>query len=466
MKKLFLLMAVCAFTFASCESLFQETSKPAPEQTPENPENPDDHPDPAPEQPTTFIITSDTTFEVVAAGEDIVITYDITNPVEGASVVATPSVEWITEYDTESAERALTFAVAENTATEARTATITLKYSDIEHCVTINQAAAEVANQYVELEYISGIYYGNGYCASDDTYNYTIALSNIANCYDLITGDIALVENSTYLFLDLYAATPAENYNITFNVPEGEYTFDLNDTTDPGTVGSTYSYLYITDEYSGVETQFAEGSVTVNSEGIYATFTDAEGTEYRYFCKNVSVDNSANFGPSFAPAEQSTLTGDLNVEFTDGAIYAECYDDYYVVGKYCWLVFVDDYATGSSFSFELLSETGNTLPTGVFPVSNDLNKEQMALPGYVNGDGETMWSWYMLYDGDDVIGSAPIVDGSISIMDNGDETYTISINVMDDLENKITGECIAFADFYASTLSATRTHRHTLPSRK
>lgn len=461
MKKLFLLMAVCAFAFASCESLFPESnSKPTPE-------NPDDQPEPGPEpEVTTFTITSDTTFEVVAAGEDIIITYDITNPVDDAVVVATPSVEWITESDNESAENALKFAVAENAATEARTATITLKYSDIEHCVTINQAAAEVANQHVELEYISGIYYGNGYCATDDTYNYSIALSNIANCYDLITGDIALVENSTYLFLDLYAATPAENYNITFNVPEGEYTLDLNDTTDPGTVGSTYSYLYITDEYSGVETQFAEGSVIVNSEGIYATFTDAEGTEYRYFCKNVSVDNSANFGPSFAPAEQSTLTGDLNVEFTDGAIYAECYDDYYVVGKYCWLVSVDDYATGSSFSFELLSETGNTLPTGVFPVSNDLNKEQMALPGYVNGDGETMWSWYMLYDGYDVIGSAPIVDGSISIMDNGDETYTISIDVMDDIENKITGECVAFADFYATTQSATRTLRHTLPSRK
>lgn len=457
MKKLFLLMAVCAFAFASCEGLFPESnSKPTPE-------NPDDQPEP---EVTTFTITSDTTFDVVAAGEDIIITYDITNPVDDAVVVATPSVEWITEYDNESAERALKFAVAENTATEARTATITLKYSDIERCVTINQAAAEVANQYVELEYISGIYYGNGYCASDDTYNYTVALSNIANCYDLITGDVALVENSTYLFLDLYTTTPAENYNISFNVPEGEYTFDLNDTTDPDTVGSTYSYLYITDEYSGVETQFAEGSVTVNSEGIYATFTDAEGTEYRYFCKNVSVDNSANFGPSFAPAEQSTLTGDLNVEFTDGAIYAECYDDYYVVGKYCWLVFVDDYATGSSFSFELLSETGNTLPTGVFPVSNDLNKEQMVLPGYVNGDGETMWSWYMLYDGYDVIGSAPIVDGSISIMDNGDETYTISIDVVDDIENKITGECVAFADFYTSTQSATRTLRHTLPSRK
>lgn len=462
-------MAVCAFTFASCESLFQETSKPAPEQTPENPENPDDQPDPAPEQPTTFTITSDTTFEVVAAGGDIVITYDITNPVEGASVVATPSVEWITEYDTESAESALTFAVAQNEATEARTATITLKYSDIEHNVTINQAAASVATpeqQYTELEHISGIYYSNYYCATDDTYNYSIVLSNNANCYDLITGDVVLKENSTYLFMDLYAATPAENYNITFNVPEGEYTLDLEDTTSVGTVCSYYTYLYITDDVEGVEIKFVEGSVTVNSEGIYATFTDEEGTEYRYFCKSIYVDNSNNFCPSFVPAEQSTLTGDLDIEFTDGAIFAECYGDYYVVGKYSWLVYVDDNTTGSSFCFELLTETGDTLPTGVFPVSNDLNKEQMALPGYVNGDGETMWSWYMLYDGYDIIGSAPVVDGSVTIENNGDETYTVTIDVVDDLENKITGTCEAFADFYVSAQSATRTHRHTLPSRK
>ena len=186
MKKLFLLMAVCAFAFASCESLFPESkTDPAPEQTPGDPDDQPDDPDPQPE-PTTFTITSDTTFEVVADGEDIVITYDITNPVEEVSVVATPSVEWITEYDTESAEQGLKFAVAKNEATEARTATIALKYGDLEQSVTVNQAAATVVapeKQYIELEYLSGIYYADQYSATADVYNYSIALSNNANCF-------------------------------------------------------------------------------------------------------------------------------------------------------------------------------------------------------------------------------------------------------------------------------------------
>jgi hypothetical protein len=88
----------------------------------------------------------------------------------------------------------------------------------------------------------------------------------------------------------------------------------------------------------------------------------------------------------------------------------------------------------------------------------------MALPGYVNGDGNIMWSWYSLYnDNNDVISAAPIVDGEVAIVDNGDETFTVTINVVDDLGHKLTGECVAYGEFYG-----TRSHmaRRSLTSRK
>jgi hypothetical protein len=209
---------------------------------------------------------------------------------------------------------------------------------------------------------------------------------------------------------------------------------------------------------------FVEGSVTVTAEGIEAKLYDEAGNEYHYFCPQTMVDNSDNFGPAWAPSEQSTLTGDLEVEFLDGSIYAECYGDYYVIGKNTWMYYVDNYATGDSFCFELLTDVGAEYPVGTFDISNNLNNTQMALPGYVNGDGNTMWSWYYLYDGsNDVVGAAPIVGGEVVIVNNGDDTFTVTINVEDDLGNKLTGECTAYGEFYGTRTNAAR---RTLHSRK
>jgi hypothetical protein len=128
------------------------------------------------------------------------------------------------------------------------------------------------------------------------------------------------------------------------------------------------------------------------------------------------------------------------------------------------MYYVDNYATGDSFCFELLIDVDAAYPEGIFHISNDLNNEQMALPGYVNGDGNTMWSWYYLYDAsNNVIGAAPIVDGEVVIADNGDDTFTVTINVVDDLGYKLTGECVAYGEFYGTRVNAAR---RTLNSRK
>mgnify|MGYP003304097072 CR=1 FL=1 len=532
MKRLLLIMALCSFALISCNT------EPA--------ENPTLEAD--------LNVTSQESYSVDFKGEEITITYEIINPIEGVTIVSTPSVEWITEVS--ASEGSIIFAigensskeirngniklaygksekevyieqypaptvdlvsgatvevnakggdveityewnyaprkelievtssanwvvvngvnelctqleVAENSTTEQRSATIRIAYLTAECIVTINQAAAEVVtpdDQCIELPYLSGIYFGNQYGATENDYNYSLTLSNIDNCIDIITGEVTLLENSTYLFLDLYASKPAERLNVSFDIPEGKYHLDANDSATSGTIGATYSSLYITNDTEGEEIFFVNGSVIVTADGIEAKLYDEDGNEYHYFCPQTTVDNSDNFGPAWAPEEQSTLTEDLNVEFSDGAIYAECYGDYYVIGKNTWMYFVDDYATGDSFCFELLTDVDAEYPVGTFPVSNDLNKEQMALPGYVNGDGNTMWSWYNLYnDNNDVISAAPIVDGEVVIVDNGDETFTVTINVVDDLGHKLTGKCVAYGEFYGTRSQVVR---HTLSPRK
>ena len=454
MRRFFVMMALCALAFVSCK----------PEPTPQ----PQPQPDPQPEvKEPVLTLTSESTLEFAAEGGEGVITYTLENPVEDVELTASCEVEWVVDLV---AGESVTFSVAANEIEQAREASVKVAYDKLSFEVIVKQAAKasepepEPEPEYTELPYLSGVYFDNQYGATESDYNYSLTLSTNDNCVDIVTGEITLLENSTYLFLDLYASEPAENLNVRFNVPVGEYTLDVEDSAVAGTIGAYYSSLYITDDVEGQEIFFVEGSVTVTAEGIEAKLYDDAGNEYHYFCPQTVVDNSDNFGPAWAPAEQSTLTGDLNVEFVDGAIYAECYGDYYVIGKNTWMYFVDDYATGDSFCFELLADVDAEYPVGTFPISNDLNNAQMALPGYVNGDGNTMWSWYYLYDASyNVIGAAPIVDGEVVIADNGDDTFTVTINVVDDLGYKLTGECVAYGEFYGTRTNAAR---RTLHSRK
>lgn len=292
-----------------------------------------------------------------------------------------------------------------------------------------------------ELPHLSGLYFGNYYGATEHDYNYSLALSTVANCFDIITGDVLVLDNSQYLFLDIYADVPAAEYNVRFTVPTGTYTLDTTDSAVAGTVSSKYSSLYTTNDTTGVEVFFTSGTVTVTTDYIYAALVGNDGNEYDFLCPTATVDNSQNFAPTFAPGEQSTLDGDVSIPFVNAAIFTECYGDYYVIGKDNWLLFVKDEDTGDTISFELLTTLNATLPVGRFPVTRDLNEPQMTLPGYVNA-GETMWSWYCFYaDYSTITASAPINSGEVTIAENSDGTLTVKIDVIDDMGYKITGEC-------------------------
>lgn len=318
-----------------------------------------------------------------------------------------------------------------------------MKNSEATTFTTLAAEQPEPQPDAVELPYLSGLYFGNQYGATVEDYNYSVVLATTPNCFDTITGDVLIVDNSQYLFLDIYAGTPAEEYNIRFTIPEGTYSIDLKDSAVAGTVGYKYSSLYTTNDTTGTEVFFVSGTVTVSDNTILAVLLGDDGVEYRFSCPTASVDNSQNFGPTFAPGEQSTLEGDLEVAFSQGVIFSDNYGDYYVVGKNNWYLYVKDEATGDTFTLELLAPMTDPMPIGRFPVTRDLNEAQMVLPGYVNA-GEIMWSWYCFYDQNGIVTvSAPIDTGEVTITDNGDETVSVTIDVVDDMGNKITGTCTA-----------------------
>jgi hypothetical protein len=144
--------------------------------------------------------------------------------------------------------------------------------------------------------------------------------------------------------------------------------------------------------------------------------------------------------------EFSSLEGDLEIAFGNPSLYAECYGDYFVVGKNSWIMYIDDYDTYQSVILELLTPYEDEIPAGEFKVTTDLTNERIILPGYATTSGEAMWSWYVAYgeDGYEAVGQAPIIDGTVTITDNGDETFTAVCDLVDDLGNKITGECTAY----------------------
>ena len=81
------------------------------------------------------------TVKVAAAGGNAEFGYTVTNPTEGVSVYASTDATWISEFSYSNANK-VTFTVAENTATEAREAVITLSYTGAESkTVTVRQDA-------------------------------------------------------------------------------------------------------------------------------------------------------------------------------------------------------------------------------------------------------------------------------------------------------------------------------------
>lgn len=432
MKKLFLFLAACVCAVA-CD----------PDDDPITPVGPDVQDE---KQEVEFKIVSSNPMEVAAEGGSCVIKYTITNPDDALTVSATADVDWVVANTEKTGENELVFDVAENDG-EARSATITVTY-DKEYEVVVNQAAAAVEPEPegVELPYLSAVYFGNQYGATENDYNYALVLSTEENVIDFVLGDYTITANNTYLLLDMFSSQESDNYSISFTIPEGEYVYDVDNTVSAGTVSAEYTYLYVTGEEEGEEIYFTSGKVTVTADRIEAEFVAEDGTEYRFFCNQVAVDNKDRFVGDGYQGEFSTLEDDLALPFEEPGLYAVSNGDYYVVGKNDWYLYVDDYATGHTLLLEVLIPLEDEKPVGEFVVSSDLDLDRMILPGFVSVYGEAMWSWYALYgeDGYEVYSQAPIVDGTLTITDNGDDTYNVVCDLVDDLGNKITGECVCY----------------------
>lgn len=286
---------------------------------------------------------------------------------------------------------------------------------------------------YTELSSLSGIYYGE----VDGAYNYFIVLSNSADCLDVATGDLYATDNQYYIILDLYASQPSEDYNKKFLVPQGNYTLDTKNSKRPGTLSGEYSYLHISDAGKVTKRAFEMCDVEVNIDGIYVSFTDSSNNRYRYHCGKRKVDNYNTFGRKGVAGYLSNLTTDISLT----NCYAEVYDleDYYVVGKRLWWLYLISDQNNEMIVIELLTPLDAVSPEGEYSITSNLYYEYLALPGYVSGDGDT-WSWYYRTDdNDNAILYSPIKSGTVSVKSLGNGDIAAKVEASDNRQNSIYG---------------------------
>lgn len=302
-------------------------------------------------------------------------------------------------------------------------------------------ACAEHDNDVV-AKYLGGCYFHNEY--SDTAYNYNVALSadDSREVLDIVTGMVDIVEDKPLYFLDIFSAESAPELNKKFNVPVGKYVFDAEDTCAPGTLSPQYTYMMVlnaeTYEYDYVE--FAAGEVNVTKDLIDAFLVDVDGKTHHVRYAGREIDNTDNFGTWKDEGTFSTLTGDLTLSFEENMAVTENYGDYYVVGMNAWDVVIFDFATNSQLYLQVLAPLADEKLKGEFPVSSDLNKSQMVLPGFVSANFAT-WSWYDIYDSNDEwVGGAPITAGKMVLSDNADGSSHVVVDFKDDAGHSIKAE--------------------------
>lgn len=218
-----------------------------------------------------FAVTSKTDVSIGSGNTMGIISYTIYNPVEGATVEASSSVEWIGSFDFSQMGK-IGYKVEANPTYDERNGVITVTFNNYSVEVNIKQAGkVRPEEKKIEAPYLLGHYYGDyaGY-----NYNYYLVFSE--SDYDA-TGEF---HNEGYkFFLDIYSEERPEDYN-NIRVPNGVYTFNINNDGMAGTFLESFS-IYKEYDSTGMEVAehpYQEGVLTVTDDlvKLEIKFTDEE----------------------------------------------------------------------------------------------------------------------------------------------------------------------------------------------
>ena len=246
-------------------------------------------------------------------GGEAVIEYRIVNPVEGGTISAKPTENWLGGFNYDTPGR-IVFNVDENTADEDRSSIVTLTYTyDENESVTAQLNVIQASYDYViDCTFMSGTYYGSQYGLNGE-YNYYTILS------DMEYNDGAMDGGSYYAF-DLYTASAPENPD---NPLPAAGTYVL------GEQGATADMTFAPDHTQALRTSvdgevvfdvgFTEGTLIISYDGgvmhAEASLTDETGMRhYLTYSGNPDYDNASG-----GSGGETVLNQDIDMEASQGA---------------------------------------------------------------------------------------------------------------------------------------------------
>lgn len=213
-----------------------------------------------PQADPVLTLTSEASLQYTPEGGEGVITYTLENAVKDTELTATTAADWITDI---TVGENITFTVAVNETTEARTDRILVAYGNASFNVFIKQEGVEPIVNF-EAKTLDGVYYGTRY---SDTYNISIYLSDLG-----MTEEGYVLPNATYYALDLYVVNePTIDAEGWLTVPVGTYTFDGTDSQEDMTIGNSYSlYQVINSDATAYEVQayYESAELVVTENGL------------------------------------------------------------------------------------------------------------------------------------------------------------------------------------------------------
>lgn len=389
----------------------------------------------------TLELTSDDKMRVEYNAAVYAITYTIENPVEG-EVVKTQIVnsQMITAVDT-SAVGVVSVTLSENTTDAVREGAVVVSYGALSFTVVIEQdcnAGGDLERVSVAANQLVGNYYGDNLAAGVGHYWIILTKDGFV--------DGAAVAGGEYFRLDLMASMPEDMEDI--RIPDGEYRFDLSMSMDEFTIvdiGNT-DYSWVDEDMEGWALPLEDAKLKVSGNRFeLEAFVD--NTEY-----HVTFEGDYSLTTSIITDYVSSLTKDTVIDVSNCSASVSSYGDYWSCGYNNWCIeflcndgmkygtyLVIDFLNNSTTDF-----TGTYVASG-FSAEDETMPDFRAnvfVPGFrVADDADLLLgSLYMVYKDGLCVSQAPLYEGTVTITSNGDGTYTIVIDALDDAprQNRIT----------------------------
>ncbi len=387
-------------------------------------------------------LTSEETLRVDRLGGEFEITYNLLHASFGTTVSAkVVNSDMITAVDT-STKGKVFITISENPTDAIREGAVIVSYESLSFTVLVQQDYTAVDQPAVRRDIVAnqlvGNFYGDNLAAGVGHYWIILTKDGFV--------DGAAVAGGEYFRLDLMAPMPEDMDNI--RIPDGEYRFDLSMNMDEFTIidiGNT-DYSWVDEDMEGWALPLEDAKLTVNGNHFeLEAFVD--NTEY-----HVTFEGDYSLTTSIINDYVSSLTQDTVIDVSNCSASVSSYGDYWDCGYNNWCIeFVcnDGMKYGTYLVIDFLNNsitdfTGTYVASG-FSAEDETMPDFRAdvfIPGFrVADDADLLLgSLFMVYKDGLCVSQAPLYEGSVTIESNGDGTYTVVIDALDDApeQNKIT----------------------------